>query len=70
MPILDGDQLVGKLDATAERDAGVLRVHAVHEDGTWSKRLRREVDREIETLADWLGLVLSRPEPRRRVGRD
>lgn len=60
MPILDGDQLVGKLDATAERDAGVLRVDAVHEDGTWSKRLRRDVEREIEALADWLGLVLAR----------
>jgi uncharacterized protein YcaQ len=61
MPILDGDQLVGKLDATAERDAGVLRVDAVHEDGTWSRRLRRDVDREIEALADWLGLVVARP---------
>ena len=32
LPILYGDQLVGKLDATADRKAGMLRVDAVHED--------------------------------------
>ena len=32
MPILYGDELVGKLDATADRKAGVLRVNAVHPD--------------------------------------
>ena len=30
LPILYGDRLVGKLDATADRKAGVLRVDAVH----------------------------------------
>ena len=32
LPILYADQLVGKLDATADRDAGVLRVDAIHRD--------------------------------------
>ena len=36
LPILHGDRLVGKLDATAEPAEGVLRVDAVHEDEPWS----------------------------------
>jgi uncharacterized protein YcaQ len=56
MPILHGDRLVGKLDATAERDAGVLRVDAVHEDGDWTKAMRAAVDREVRDLAHWLDL--------------
>jgi uncharacterized protein len=56
MPILHGDRLVGKLDATADRDAGVLFVDAVHEDMPFTKALRRAVDAEIESLMAWLGL--------------
>ena len=59
LPILYGDRLVGKLDATADRKAGVLRVardprgRAVHAgDG----RRRRA---EIEDLARWLELELA-----------
>ena len=37
LPILYGDRLVGKLDATADRKAGVLRVAAVHRDVPFSK---------------------------------
>jgi len=62
MPILYGDRLVGKLDATADRDAGVLRVDAVHEDEPFGKAMRTGVDREIESLAIWLGLELELPE--------
>jgi len=58
MPILHGDRLVGKLDATADRRAGVLRVDAVHEDESFDKRLAAEVREEIEDLADWLELEL------------
>ena len=32
LPILYGDRLAGKLDATADRKSGVLRVDAIHED--------------------------------------
>lgn len=60
MPILHGDRLVGKLDATADREAGVLRVDAVHEDGDWSPAMRVAVDDEIDRLAEWLGLGTAR----------
>ncbi len=61
MPVLDGDELVGKVDATADRAAGVLIVDAVHEDGDWSARRRTRVETELAALADWLGLDLARP---------
>jgi uncharacterized protein YcaQ len=60
LPILHGDRLVGKLDATADQRAGVLRVDAVHEDAPFSATLRQAVDREIADLATWLELELSR----------
>ncbi|MFC7484073.1 DNA glycosylase AlkZ-like family protein [Luedemannella flava] len=41
LPILSGDRLVGKLDATADRRAGALRVTAVHEDAPSTRRRRR-----------------------------
>ena len=62
LPILYGDRLVGKLDATAERDAGVLRVDAVHEDGDWTTKMRTDVDKEIGDLATWLGLEVLGPD--------
>ena len=61
MPVLDGDELVGKIDATADREGGVLIVDAVHEDGDWSARRRVRVDAEIDALGEWLGLEVSRP---------
>ena len=60
IPVLDGDELVGKVDATADREAGVLVVDAVHEDGDWSGSRRARVDDELGALADWLGLELAR----------
>jgi hypothetical protein len=60
MPVLYGDRLVGKLDATADREAGVLVVNAVHEDGEWTAACRAALDREIRDLARWLGLELER----------
>ncbi len=61
LPILYGDRLIGKLDATADPKAGVLRVDAVHEDGPWSKSARAAVHREIADLAHWLDLELALP---------
>ena len=58
--MLVGDRLVGKLDATADVKAGVLRVHAVHEDEPWTPDARAAVDREIDDLARWLELDLVR----------
>jgi uncharacterized protein YcaQ len=56
LPILHGDRLVGKLDATAERAEGVLRVDKVHEDFDWPLETREAVAVEIDDLAGWLGL--------------
>jgi uncharacterized protein len=61
LPILYGDRLVGKLDATADRDDGVLRVDAVHRDIPFDRTMAAAVDREIQDLADWLKLDLARP---------
>ena len=38
LPILYGDRLVGKLDATADRKAGVLTVNAIHQDVPFTRR--------------------------------
>lgn len=61
LPILHGDRLIGKLDATADRKAGVLRVAAVHEDEPFTPAAREDVDAEIAALASWLGLSVERP---------
>ena len=57
LPILHGDRLVGKLDAAADRRAGVLRVAAIHEDVKFTKAISKAVQTEINALADWLGLA-------------
>jgi uncharacterized protein len=61
LPILYGDRLVGKLDATADRDAGTLRVNAIHQDVAFEGAMTAAVDDEIQDLADWLELDLTRP---------
>ena len=60
LPILYGDRLVGKLDAKADRPAGVLTVHAVHEDVPFTPAMTEAVNQEIADLAAWLKL-----QPRR-----
>jgi len=61
LPILYDDRLVGKLDATADRKAGVLRVDAIHHDVTFTKAMTGAIDHEIKDLAHWLGLDLLPP---------
>lgn len=61
LPVLYGDRLVGKVDATADRSAGVLRVDAIHRDTGFSTAMANAVDREIRDLADWLELGLDLP---------
>ncbi len=56
LPILHEDRLVGKLDATADRKASRLRVHAIHEDVKFTRAIAKAVNAEIEALASWLGL--------------
>jgi uncharacterized protein len=60
LPILVGDELVGKLDAKADRKAGVLVVNAVHQDVPFTAEMTAAVDEEIASLAAWLGLALRR----------
>jgi uncharacterized protein len=62
LPILYGDQLVGKLDARADRNEGELRVAAIHRDVPFSKAMTAAVDREINDLARWLDLELVLPD--------
>jgi uncharacterized protein YcaQ len=58
LPILSGDRLVGKVDATADRLAGVLRVDAVHRDVDFTEIMGASVEEEIVDLARWLDLDL------------
>jgi uncharacterized protein len=59
LPILHVDRLVGKLDAAADRKAGVLRVNAIHEDVKSTRAIAKSVEAEVEGLATWLGLNVS-----------
>jgi uncharacterized protein YcaQ len=59
LPILFEDRLIGKLDATADRRAGVLRVDAIHEDAPFTPAMTAGVLDEIEDLASWLRLDLA-----------
>jgi hypothetical protein len=61
LPVLHRDRLVGKVDATADRKSGVLRVDAIHEDEPFTKTTAAAVRRELKDLARWLELALSLP---------
>lgn len=58
LPILHGDRFVGKLDAKADRKAGVLRINALHEDEPFTAGVASAVDAEVNDLARWLGLEI------------
>lgn len=60
--MLYGDRLVGLLDATADHDAGLLRVHALHRDGEWTAAMATAEDRGVEDLARWLELTVRREQ--------
>lgn len=59
LPVLAGEHLVGKVDCAADREAGTLRVDAVHEDVPFGRRTTAGVRHEIEELARWLELDLA-----------
>ena len=61
LPVLHHDLLVGKVDATADRKVGVLRVDAIHEDVPFTKAMTAGVRAELDDLAAWLGLELGGP---------
>ena len=56
LPILHGDRMVGKVDAAADRKAGLLRVNAIHEDVKFTRAIAKAVQAELDDLAGWLGL--------------
>jgi hypothetical protein len=56
LPVLHGDRLVGKVDATADRKRSVVEVHAIHEDVRFTRAITAAVKAELEALASWLGL--------------
>ncbi len=59
MPVLVGDRILGKLDASTDLDAGLLRVTAVHEDEPFDAATRAAVDAEIADLAAFLGVAVA-----------
>ena len=61
LPVLHDDRLVGKVDATADCKASVLRVHAIHEDVRFTRTVTDAVRAELEDLASWLGLRAVEP---------
>jgi uncharacterized protein len=61
LPVLHDDRLVGKIDAKADREASVLRVHAIHEDVRFTRSMTKAVQAELEDLASWLGLGAVEP---------
>jgi uncharacterized protein YcaQ len=56
LPVLHHDQLVGKVDAVADRKSSLLQVHAVHHDVRFTRAMTAAVKRELDGLAQWLGL--------------
>lgn len=60
LPVLRHDRLVGKVDAKADRKNGRFEVHAIHQDVPLTRAMTSDVDDELESLAGWLGLSLSR----------
>ncbi|MFJ8578521.1 DNA glycosylase AlkZ-like family protein [Micromonospora sp. NPDC093277] len=56
LPVLHHDRLVGKVDATSDRKAGILRVDAIHEDIQFTAEVAAAVHEELGALASWLGL--------------
>jgi uncharacterized protein YcaQ len=56
LPVLHHDRLIGKVDATTDRKASRLDVHAVHQDVPFTPVMTDAVHAEIEALAQWLAL--------------
>ena len=61
MPILFGDRLVGKVDATTDLRQRVLRVDAIHRDVAFTKTMTAKVNHELADLATWLDVDLLLP---------
>lgn len=56
LPFLHGDALVARCDLKADRAAGVLRCHAVTWEPEAPAEARPALERNLEQMAQWLGL--------------
>jgi hypothetical protein len=61
MPFLLGDELVGRVDLKADRKNGTLLVQGTHlepshADGARVPEIASELEAEVRSMADWLGL--------------
>jgi uncharacterized protein YcaQ len=56
LPFLYGDALVGRVDLKADRAANVLRAQSVHWEPGAPPEARPALDRELASMASWLGL--------------
>jgi uncharacterized protein YcaQ len=56
LPFLLGDRLVARVDLKADRQAGLLRALAVHEEPGAPPETREALEEELARLAGWLGL--------------
>jgi uncharacterized protein YcaQ len=56
LPVLHGDRLVARVDAKADRPAGVLRVPALHLEAGSDAADLAATEAELGELAAWLGL--------------
>ncbi len=56
LPFLLGDQLVARVDLKHDRQAGILRAHAIHvEPGVHKREVKSAVREQLHAMAAWLG---------------
>lgn len=56
LPVLHHERLVARLDAAADRQAGVLRIHRTHVEPAATPEALEAMRTELDALAGWLGL--------------
>jgi uncharacterized protein YcaQ len=58
LPFLHNERIAARIDLRAERAAGRLAVHAVHEETPGlDEEGMQALGRSLQQLADWLGLA-------------